>query len=94
MIGPIRLKPIESRAGPDPTTVSTSKFSQDPNSTVSAKHWFLCANPDLGKRSFLCLQELKLDPLISHEVGFHDINRAFDLLLEGKSLRCIIWMDK
>jgi S-(hydroxymethyl)glutathione dehydrogenase/alcohol dehydrogenase len=26
-------------------------------------------------------------------VGFHDINRAFDLLQQGRCLRCIIWMD-
>ncbi|KAL6645230.1 hypothetical protein ACP70R_016838 [Stipagrostis hirtigluma subsp. patula] len=38
-------------------------------------------------------KELELDELITHEVGLKDINKAFDLLLEGKSLRCIIWMD-
>ncbi|KAL6648667.1 hypothetical protein ACP70R_012891 [Stipagrostis hirtigluma subsp. patula] len=38
-------------------------------------------------------KELELDGLITHEVGLQDINKAFDLLLEGKSLRCIIWMD-
>ncbi|GAY41575.1 hypothetical protein CUMW_060530 [Citrus unshiu] len=40
------------------------------------------------------LLELNLGEFITHEVSFHDINKAFDLLLEGKSLRCIIWMDK
>ncbi|ESR47176.1 alcohol dehydrogenase-like 2 [Citrus sinensis] len=39
-------------------------------------------------------KELNLGEFITHEVSFHDINKAFDLLLEGKSLRCIIWMDK
>ncbi|XP_062210169.1 alcohol dehydrogenase-like 1 isoform X3 [Phragmites australis] len=39
-------------------------------------------------------KELELDALITHEVGLQDINRAFDLLLQGKSLRCLIWMDK
>ncbi|KAL6626952.1 hypothetical protein ACP70R_030678 [Stipagrostis hirtigluma subsp. patula] len=39
-------------------------------------------------------KELELDGLITHEVGLGDINRAFDLLLQGVSLRCIIWMDK
>ncbi|CAL5332738.1 hypothetical protein CsSME_00014243 [Camellia sinensis var. sinensis] len=39
-------------------------------------------------------QELNLDGFISHEVNFQDINKAFDLLLQGKSVRCIIWMDK
>ncbi|XWS25302.1 hypothetical protein CRYUN_Cryun27aG0057700 [Craigia yunnanensis] len=38
-------------------------------------------------------KELNLDGFISHEVSFQDINKAFELLLEGKSLRCIIWMD-
>ncbi|KAF9600471.1 hypothetical protein IFM89_009386 [Coptis chinensis] len=38
--------------------------------------------------------ELNLDDFVTHEVGFEDINKAFDLLLAGKSLRCVIWMDK
>ncbi|KGN62708.1 hypothetical protein Csa_022641 [Cucumis sativus] len=38
-------------------------------------------------------KELNLDELISHEVEFEDINKAFDLLLSGKSLRCLIWID-
>ncbi|XP_037426424.1 alcohol dehydrogenase-like 2 [Triticum dicoccoides] len=42
-----------------------------------------------------CLnKELELEKLITHEVGLQEINTAFDLLLQGKSLRCIIWMDK
>lgn len=43
---------------------------------------------------FASLQELQLDEFITHEIGFEDINKAFDLLVEGKSLRCTIWMDK
>lgn len=39
-------------------------------------------------------KELELEKLITHEVGLQDINTAFDLLVKGKSLRCIIWMDK
>ena len=39
-------------------------------------------------------KELQLDKFITHEVKFGDINKAFDLLIEGKSLRCVIWMDK
>lgn len=35
-----------------------------------------------------------MDKFITHEVGLKDINTAFDLLLQGKSLRCTIWMDK
>ncbi|PWA84325.1 zinc-binding alcohol dehydrogenase [Artemisia annua] len=34
--------------------------------------------------------ELQLDKFVTHEVDFMDINKAFDLLLEGKSLRCVI----
>ena len=34
-----------------------------------------------------------MDKFITHEVAFKDINAAFDLLLQGKSLRCTIWMD-
>ncbi|KAF5185319.1 alcohol dehydrogenase [Thalictrum thalictroides] len=39
-------------------------------------------------------KELHLDEFITHEVDFQDINKAFDLLLQGKSLRCTIWLDK
>ncbi|KAK8921623.1 Alcohol dehydrogenase-like 1 [Platanthera zijinensis] len=38
-------------------------------------------------------KELHLDEFITHQVDFKDINKAFDLLIQGKSLRCIIWMD-
>lgn len=43
---------------------------------------------------FMLVQELELDKFVTHEVGFGDINKAFDLLHQGKSLRCVIWMDK
>lgn len=39
-------------------------------------------------------KELQLDKFVTHEVSFQDINKAFDLLVQGKSLRCVIWMDK
>ncbi|XP_020202126.1 alcohol dehydrogenase-like 2 [Cajanus cajan] len=39
------------------------------------------------------LDKLNIDDFISHEVGLEDINKAFDYLLEGKSLRCIIRMN-
>ncbi|KAJ4966909.1 hypothetical protein NE237_018758 [Protea cynaroides] len=39
-------------------------------------------------------KELRLDEFVTHEVQFEDINEAFDLLLSGKSIRCVIWMDK
>jgi S-(hydroxymethyl)glutathione dehydrogenase/alcohol dehydrogenase len=41
----------------------------------------------------LHLQELELEEFITHEMGFEEINRAFELLTQGKSIRCIIWMD-
>lgn len=34
-----------------------------------------------------------MDEFITHQMGFDEINKAFDLLTQGKSLRCIIWMD-
>ncbi|XP_022769317.1 alcohol dehydrogenase-like 7 [Durio zibethinus] len=39
-------------------------------------------------------KELQVDEFITHEVKFEDINKAFELLTEGKSIRCVIWMDK
>ncbi|KAK4723129.1 hypothetical protein R3W88_013362 [Solanum pinnatisectum] len=39
-------------------------------------------------------KELELDKFVTHEVNFEDINKAFDLLIQGKSLHCVIWMDK
>lgn len=40
------------------------------------------------------MQELNLDSFITHEMNFEEINKAFDLLKEGKSIRCILWMGK
>ncbi|XP_058786346.1 alcohol dehydrogenase-like 2 [Vicia villosa] len=37
--------------------------------------------------------ELNLDGFITQEVDFKDINKAFDYLIQGKSIRCIIRMD-
>lgn len=34
--------------------------------------------PDVWINSFFVLQELHLDEFITHEVGFKDINKAFD----------------
>ncbi|GLT44857.1 hypothetical protein SLA2020_187310 [Shorea laevis] len=38
-------------------------------------------------------QELNLEGFVTHEVSFQDINKAFELLVQGKSIRCIIWME-
>ena len=35
-------------------------------------------------------QEMQLDAIITHELPFDEINEAFKLLMEGKSLRCIM----
>ncbi|XP_021902675.1 alcohol dehydrogenase-like 7 [Carica papaya] len=39
-------------------------------------------------------KELHLDEFVTHEVKFEEINKAFDLLLKGECIRCVIWMDK
>jgi S-(hydroxymethyl)glutathione dehydrogenase/alcohol dehydrogenase len=39
------------------------------------------------------LQEVELEEFVTHEMGFDEINTAFELLTQGKCLRCIIWMD-
>ncbi|MQL93009.1 hypothetical protein Taro_025635 [Colocasia esculenta] len=38
-------------------------------------------------------KELEVEKFITHEVPFSEINKAFDYMLEGASLRCIIRMD-
>ncbi|KAK2981940.1 hypothetical protein RJ640_019160 [Escallonia rubra] len=35
-------------------------------------------------------QEVKLDEFITHELPFSEINEAFQLLVDGKSLRCLL----
>ncbi|CAN6686547.1 unnamed protein product [Malus baccata var. baccata] len=37
-------------------------------------------------------KELELDKFITHSVSFADINKAFDLMLSGQSIRCVIRM--
>jgi len=34
--------------------------------------------------------EIKIDPMITYTMGLEDINRAFDLMHEGKSIRSVI----
>ncbi|KAB1202280.1 Alcohol dehydrogenase class-P [Morella rubra] len=38
-------------------------------------------------------KELEVEKFITHSVPFSEINKAFDLMLEGKSLRCIFSLD-
>ncbi|CAK7354978.1 unnamed protein product [Dovyalis caffra] len=38
-------------------------------------------------------KELEIEKFITHEVPFSEINKAFDYMLSGASIRCIIRMD-
>ncbi|VVA33458.1 PREDICTED: alcohol, partial [Prunus dulcis] len=38
-------------------------------------------------------KELEVDKFITHSVPFAEINKAFDLMLSGQSIRCIIRME-
>ncbi|KAK4481367.1 hypothetical protein RD792_012254 [Penstemon davidsonii] len=38
-------------------------------------------------------KELQLDCFITHEMKLEDINKAFELLIQGKCHRCVMWMD-
>uniref|UniRef100_B3TM26 Alcohol dehydrogenase 1 n=1 Tax=Elaeis guineensis var. tenera TaxID=51953 RepID=B3TM26_ELAGV len=38
-------------------------------------------------------KELELEKFITHSLPFSEINKAFDYMLKGESLRCIIHMD-
>ncbi|KAI4365448.1 hypothetical protein MLD38_021432 [Melastoma candidum] len=38
-------------------------------------------------------KELELEKFITHYVGFPDINKAFEIMLKGEGLRCLIRMD-
>lgn len=40
------------------------------------------------------LQEIEIDNYITHNLMFEDINEAFELMREGKCLRCVIHMPK
>ncbi|XP_038900032.1 alcohol dehydrogenase 1-like [Benincasa hispida] len=38
-------------------------------------------------------KELELEKFITHSVPFNEINKAFDYMLNGQSIRCVIRMD-
>lgn len=42
----------------------------------------------------LLFQELEVEKFITHQVPFSDINKAFEYMLKGEGIRCIIRMDK
>ncbi|XP_062027361.1 alcohol dehydrogenase-like 6 [Rosa rugosa] len=39
-------------------------------------------------------KEIQVDEYITHNLSFKDINKAFDLMREGKCLRCVMHMEK
>jgi S-(hydroxymethyl)glutathione dehydrogenase/alcohol dehydrogenase len=38
--------------------------------------------------------KIEIDPFITHTMGLEDINKAFDLMHEGKSIRSVILFDQ
>ncbi|KAK8918776.1 Alcohol dehydrogenase class-P [Platanthera zijinensis] len=41
----------------------------------------------------LSAQELELEKFITHDVPLPEINKAFEYLIKGESLRCVICME-
>lgn len=39
-------------------------------------------------------EEIQIDEFITHNLSFEEINKAFDLMKEGKCLRCVLHMPK
>ena len=59
----------------------------------------LCCKTVNGERkpatiSSVLQGEFKLNDFITHTMGLEDINKAFDLMHEGKSIRTVIHYDK
>lgn len=48
----------------------------------------------LHKFFLIILQKLELEKFITHRVPFSEINKAFELMLRGEGLRCIINMEE
>lgn len=40
------------------------------------------------------LQKLEVEKFITHRVPFSEINKAFEYMLKGEGLRCIISMEE
>ncbi|CAN1139097.1 Alcohol dehydrogenase-like 3 [Linum perenne] len=63
-------------------------FLNLPSSSIILKQPpLLCSN---HRCNFVCGQDMNLEELITHELPFENINEAFQLLLSGKSLRCLL----
>ncbi|PUZ72965.1 hypothetical protein GQ55_2G437400 [Panicum hallii var. hallii] len=76
-----------------PVSISSSAIKRG-RSVTGALLGGIKPKDDIPVLAQKCLdKELELDEFVTHRMGFDDINRAFDLLAQGKCLRCIIWMD-
>lgn len=40
------------------------------------------------------VQEIMIDEFVTHNLAFDEINKAFDLMRDGKCLRCVLHMPK
>lgn len=84
---------LGTAAGAEPVSISSSDIMRG-RSVTGALLGGIKPKDDIPVLAHKCLnKELELDEFITHQVGFHEINGAFDLLEQGKCLRCIIWMD-
>ncbi|KAI5330149.1 hypothetical protein L3X38_029547 [Prunus dulcis] len=50
--------------------------------------------PTLFEFQKIYLQEIQVDEYITHNLPFEDVNKAFNLMREGKCLLCVIHMAK
>mmetsp|Transcript_23063 Transcript_23063/g.36737 ORF Transcript_23063/g.36737 Transcript_23063/m.36737 type:complete len:261 (+) Transcript_23063:635-1417(+) len=76
------------------------EISTRPFQLVVGKQWLGSAfggwksRRDVPKLVDQCMSgERKVDEYITHNLNLNDINEAFKLMHEGKSLRAVIWMD-
>lgn len=63
------------------------KCSYISNTSFSRRTVCLCFH------SFM-VQEIMIDELVTHNLAFDEINEAFELMREGKCLRCVLHMPK
>ncbi|CDP19183.1 unnamed protein product [Coffea canephora] len=56
--------------------------------------YFSLAKCEKFKPFVFNFQEIQIDELITHDLPFEDVNKAFDLMREGNCLRCVIHMPK
>ncbi|CAL5061564.1 unnamed protein product [Urochloa decumbens] len=76
-----------------PVSISSSDIKRG-RSVTGALLGGIKPKDDIPVLAQKCLdKELELDGFVTHRMEFDEINRALDLLDQGKCLRCIIWMD-